>query len=418
MKIQQKINIRFLVVTLVLFALAGIIFYLILGKVIDKNVNDTLESRRDYAKLYLREHNPIDSMLVSPDGSISVMPILLARKFKRYSDTVIYDEDEKELVKSRKLTFVTSVDGKYYKVTIVQSLVESEDLMTAIFYFMVALFISIFVALFFVNKWLSGSTWKPFFKSLAVLQSFKTGDSKPVNFNRTGIFEFDELNRILQLMMEKIQTDFKNLKEFSENASHEIQTPLAIIKSKLEMVLQDKNLAADHHQRIHAAYESANRLSKLNEALLLLSKIENQQFIEREEIDLCGLIRSRIAYLEELIAFKQIELTINLDAPVIVQLNPLLAEILMNNLLGNALKHNIQKGKIIIRSENRKISIVNTGKPLVSDPSKLFRRFAKQNVSGESTGLGLAIAYEICKSFNLGLTYHYSEPYHTLTLNC
>jgi signal transduction histidine kinase len=217
-------------------------------------------------------------------------------------------------------------------------------------------------------------------------------------------------------MMQKIQADFVNLKEFTENASHEIQTPLAIIKSKLEMVLQDKTLNDQQNQRIHTAFESANRLSKLNEALLLLSKIENHQFVDLSEIDVCKLIQSRFEYLEELFALKQIELTVLLETKVTFNMNSLLADILINNLLSNALRHNIEKGKIIVLSENQKITISNTGKEDEIDVSRLFRRFAKQTTASGSNGLGLAIAYEICKNHNLELDYRYSNKMHCMTI--
>ena len=129
-----------------------------------------------------------------------------------------------------------------------------------IFSFMAALFGIVLLALFFLNRWLSNKAWNPFFKSLSVLGSWKIGENQAVSFDRTGISEFDQLNSTLENMMQKIQADFVNLKEFTENASHEIQTPLAIIKSKLEMVLQDKTLSDQQYQRIRAAFESAIRL--------------------------------------------------------------------------------------------------------------------------------------------------------------
>ena len=182
------------------------------------------------------------------------------------------------------------------------------------------------------------------------------------------------------------------------------------------MVLQDKTLNDQQYQRIHAAFESAIRLSKLNESLLLLSKIENQQFVEKSEIDFCQLIQSRIEYLEELFALKQIDVSVMLEEKVIFTMNLLLAEILINNLLSNALRHNIEKGKIVISSGNQEITISNTGKQSEIDVSRLFHRFAKQTTSSESNGLGLAIASEICKTNQLQLDYQYSDEMHHLTI--
>jgi len=221
----------------------------------------------------------------------------------------------------------------------------------------------------------------------------------------------------LEEMIQKMQTDFINLKEFTENASHEIQTPLAIIKSKLELILNDAELSGTQHKRLHDAFETVNRLSKLNDSLLLLSKIENRQFVEKSDINLSQLIQSRLEYLEELIALKHIELSVQLDIPVTIFINPMLADILINNLLSNALKHNFDQGKIFISSRINEIVFSNTGKPMTFDATKLFKRFVKFNASEESTGLGLAIADEICRSSHLKLNYTYLNDLHSFTLS-
>jgi signal transduction histidine kinase len=416
MKLQTKINIRFLAVTFLVFSVAGVLFYLALGRVVDQNIREMLESRKAYIILNLQQNQPISDLLESPDHSIFIKRVEKTGENKRFSDTLAYDQEEKELIPFRKMTFSAHSGDKQYEVVLLQSLLESEDLQMVIVSFMIALFGLVLLALFFLNRWLSNKAWNPFFKSLSVLNHWKIGENQAVSFDRTGISEFDQLNGTLENMMQKIQADFVNLKEFTENASHEIQTPLAIIKSKLEMVLQDKTLSDQQHQRIHAAFESANRLSKLNEALLLLSKIENQQFVETAEIDICQLIQSRLEYLEELFALKQIDVSVHLDQRVVFVLNPLLADILINNLLSNALRHNIEKGKIIISSENQEITILNTSEQAEMDVSRLFRRFAKQTTTSESNGLGLAIAHEICNNYNLQLKYFYSDDMHHMTI--
>ncbi len=418
MKLQTKINIRFLIITFLVFAVAGAIFYFALNNFIDRSLDSNLKLRKEFVKSYLNQHNFSDSIYESPDYSISIKRLGSHEKFKKYTDTLIYDKDEKELIHCRKITVTTQVRGVYYKVSVIQSLVETEDLVAVIFTFMIILFGSILLALFFLNRWLSKSTWRPFFSTLTKLKTFKIGKTSDVSFEQTNIYEFEQLNEALNGMIQKIQTDFTNLKEFTENASHEIQTPLAIIKSKLELVLQDKSLNENQHKQMHIAYESAIRLSKLNETLLLLSKIENRQFTEQIDIDLCDLIKSRIDYLEELLALKQIHVTLDLDIPVIVSMNPMLADILINNLLNNALKHNVENGVISVSAQNRQITIANTGVPVVIDPRKIFQRFVKQGNSKDSTGLGLAIANEICKIFKLSLQYKYQNDLHYILLEC
>jgi hypothetical protein len=405
-----------LTVTFLVFTVAGVLFFFALDKVVNQNIHEMLESRKAYIILNLQQNEPITDLLESPDHSIFIKRVEKTGEYKRFSDTLAYDQEEKELIPFRKMTFSAHSGDQHYQVVLLQSLLESEDLQMVIVSFMTGLFGLVLLALFFLNGWLSNKAWNPFFKSLSVLITWKIGENQAVSFDRTGISEFDQLNSTLENMMQKIQADFVNLKEFTENASHEIQTPLAIIKSKLEMVLQDKTLNDQQHQRIHAAFESANRLSKLNEALLLLSKIENRQFVDSSEIDVCKLIQSRLEYLEELFALKQIEVTVRLESQVTFNMNSLLADILINNLLSNALRHNIEKGKITVLSENQKITISNTGREAEMDVSRLFRRFAKQTTTSESNGLGLAIAHEICNNYNLELNYHYLNGMHNMAI--
>ena len=416
MKLQTKINIRFLAVTFLVFSFAGVLFYFALDRVVDQNIREMLESRKAYIILTLQHNPPSYDSIESPDHSISIKRINKTSDFGAFSDTLAVDQEEKELIPFRKLTFSVQSADRQYKVSILQSMIESEDLQMVIFYFMAVLFGVVLLALFLLNQWLSSKAWNPFFKSLSVLNSWKIGENQLISFEKTDISEFNQLNNTLEKMMHKIQADFVNLKEFTENASHEIQTPLAIIKSKLELVLQDKSLNDVQYKQIHAAFESAIRLSKLNEALLLLSKIENQQFVGSSDIDFCQIIRSRLEYLDELFGLKQIEVSVHLDQKVVFAMNPLLAEILVNNLISNALRHNIEKGKIVISSGIQEISIANTSEQSEMDSTRLFHRFSKQITSRESNGLGLAIANEICKNYGLQLAYLYSNGMHCMTI--
>jgi signal transduction histidine kinase len=416
MKLQNKINFRFLMVTLVVFTIAGVLFYFALGRVVDQNIKEMLDSRRINVISYLR-NSPLDSMTqVSPDSSIFIRQIPSTKGYTAVSDTLAYDEHEKELVPYRKMVFTTKVKNNCYEVILLQSLLESEDLQAIILYFMSLLFVLILSALFMLNRWLSNKAWKPFFRSSSLLKTWKMSESKQVSFEKTGISEFDQLNNTLQEMIEKMQADFVNLREFTENASHEIQTPLAIIRSKLEMMLNDPALSSAQHQQLHEIFETVNRLSKMNETLLLLSKIENRQFIEKSDNDFRSLIESRLADLEELIEMKQITLSLNLASPFVVSIHPMLADVLINNLLSNALKHNCIHGEILITSENNKIVFSNTGDPLTIDPENIFKRFVKQGNSASSNGLGLAIADEICKLNQLTLEYAYQNKLHCFVL--
>ncbi len=415
MKLQTKINIRFLLLMLIVFSISGIVFYVVLGKVVDENINDMMNLRKTRMTQFLQSHS-IAGPIYSPDNSFQIIPVSPTSKYESWKDVAKYDTQEKEYDHFRVMTFINTSRGKNYQVTISQSLLEPEDMVETILIFMTALFLLILLSLFLLNRWLSRSTWKPFYHSLSLLQTFKTEKDINTNFPSTGVKEFDQLNRTLNEMISRIKNDFNNLKEFTENASHEIQTPLSIIKSNIELLLQDDNVNKLQNSRLKIINNTVNRLSKLTRALLLLSKIENNQFIERSPIEICSLIKSKLDFMEELFILKQIRITTDFQNPLTTSMNPTLADVLLNNLLSNALKHNVINGEIKITSTSNRLIIQNTGPALSINPDKLFQRFVKQANSTESNGLGLAIAAEICNRYGFLLKYRFADGFHTLEL--
>jgi signal transduction histidine kinase len=416
MKLLNKVNFRFLVLLLVVFSLTGVVLYFVLGYMVDDNIDHVLINRSKIVVNTIKYHPLTAISTVSPDQSVIIDKIPPTSSYRIFSDTTIFDSIELENIACRKIILTAAADSTCYKISITNSRVETEDLVQLIFFFMLGLFILIVFVLFFLNRKLSFSVWSPFFNTLKQLKSFRIEQKKHVRFEDTDISEFQQLNESLTSLLKKVQEDFNNLKEFTENASHEIQTPLAIIKSKIETILQDKSLTPQLYQQIQVALESVSRLSKLSEALLLLSKIENRQFVEEKEMDICELIRQRLEFVEELTELKKLEVTVNFHSQIVIKINSYLAEILINNLLNNALKHNFEGGRIIITSSDKKIIFSNTGIPLTVPPEKLFHRFIKHKTGSESTGLGLSIVSEICKNYGVDLQYDNNGGFHNITL--
>jgi signal transduction histidine kinase len=416
MNLLNKINLRFLGILLAVFSLTGIVMFFVLGYVVDNNIDQILKSRSKTVVKTLKSYPIIKTRIISPDQSIVIDQIPSTSTVRIFSDTTIYDSIEHENIEYRKLLLTTSVDSTCYKISITLSRFETEDMVQLIFYFMLGLFILIVLILYFLNRKLSYSIWHPFFTTLNRLKSFRLEQKESVRLENSTIYEFQQLNESLNDLLKKVQEDFNNLKEFTENASHEIQTPLAVIKSKLETVLQDKSLGPQHYQQIQVAFESVSRLSKLSEALLLLSKIENRQFVEEKEMNICLLIRQRLKFIEELIELKKLEVTVNFQSPIVIKINPYLSEILINNLLNNAVKHNFEGGKINILTSEKKITFSNTGNPLSIPPEKMFHRFVKHKTGSESSGLGLSIVSEICKTYGIKIQYNYKSEFHCITL--
>lgn len=218
-------------------------------------------------------------------------------------------------------------------------------------------------------------------------------------------------------MIKKNQDDYKSLKEFSENASHEMQTPLAVAKGKLELLLQSSGLDEEKLHLINSSYEAIDHLSKMSRALSLLTKIENNEFTDRQEINLSQRIINSIYDFQELLELKNIKIESEIEENVILKSDPILIKILIINLFQNAIRHNIEKGNISILLTKTTFRMSNSGNPLTVKSESLFNRFKKDNQSGETIGLGLAIVKKICDINNFKITYNFINDEHLIEIS-
>ncbi len=223
--------------------------------------------------------------------------------------------------------------------------------------------------------------------------------------------------KIIEQQKELLNKEFTHLKEFAENASHEIQTPMAIIQSKLDSLLQSSNLTEEHINHISSVSNASQRLSTLNRSLLLLSKIENNQFNEKDPVNFSVLLEQQLDDLKEIFIDKSLDVIQNIKPDITIEGNPFLSDIIISNLLKNAIAHNIKNGSIEITLNESFLIIKNTGHVLNTSPKELFKRFKKQGSSAQSTGLGLAIVQKSCAFSNWTVNYEYSDKQHTLTVS-
>ena len=220
---------------------------------------------------------------------------------------------------------------------------------------------------------------------------------------------------VITRMTNKIHADYLSMKQFTENASHEIQTPLSIIKNRIELILQDDQINSENLDHIKIIYEAGNKLSKVNQALILLSKLENRQFNNYEKINIKKIIEEKLEIFSDRLAEKKIRVNLDLtDSPVLINLH--LAQILISNLLANAIKHNYVDGTINISLAYSSLFISNTGEKPLKPIAIFFERFQKHNQHSESLGLGLSIVKEICDHEEIEIIYEYHNGMHTINL--
>jgi len=213
-----------------------------------------------------------------------------------------------------------------------------------------------------------------------------------------------------------VRSDYQSLKSFTENASHELQTPLSVIGSNLEMLIQDENLTENQLKQISQLIDSLGKVSKLNQTLLLLTKIENRQFATTEKTDLSEVLENKLALLHTWVNHKSIDVKTVILPDVCIHISPYLLEILLNNILGNAIKYNTHNGKLNIHLSDDKLVIENLGAKPDYSTEEMFGRFRKGRSNGDSLGLGLAIVKQICETYQFEISYNYTNDFHSLTI--
>jgi hypothetical protein len=331
------------------------------------------------------------------------------------TDTTMFDKFEKKELPFRILTFSDQFQGKFYKVRITKSLLPNEDLIKGITEIMFLIVVLLGLSLIIINRLFSQKIWNSFYQILDQLQSFKLSTPKPLSTINTKVDEFRELENAFNKMIKKSIKDYQNLKDYTENTSHEIQTPLAIIRNKSEMLLQEP-LSQNQLTEIGKIYEAAGRLSRLKEGLSTLTKIDNNQFVDAEDINVQKFIKKKLSNVEELIEIKKIEVTTKFLADPVIKLNYDLAYMMITNLLSNAIKHNIEKGKIRITISAQELKIENTGTEPDVPTSELFDRFKRSGKNIDSIGLGLSLIKRITDYYHMKISYSYADQWHKIVI--
>jgi signal transduction histidine kinase len=417
LKLLNKTNRIYLAFSLVVYLLTAITFYQIIRFLIYDEVESRLKIEKRDFEAYVHTHNAWSSSPYFVENKIEVVPVVRARSTGEiFTDTLIQNRYDDELIPFRQLTFYAPIQGRMHRIEIRKSLIQTYRLIEVISVTM-ALFLGLLLlGTFWFQSRLSVQLWYPFYDTLLRIKGFDLRNSTPLMLTQPDITEFSELNEVLRKMADKMQHDYRSLKEFTENASHEMQTPLALINAKVEQLIQSEELTNVQTDWIDGIYQASRRMSRLNQGLLLLAKIENGQFADAQPIDLTAELTQRITDMEEVLLHKQITVTNQPGAAFRVSLPPFLAESLLSNLVSNAIRHNIPGGFIDVGSSADQLWLRNTGPALTTDPANLFLRFRKETNNSTSVGLGLAIVRQICDTYQLTVSYAYTDGWHTLTL--
>ena len=417
MKLFYRVLMHLLVGIVVTLVGWAVVFYMGIMEEINDEVDDSLE---DYTELIITRSLAGKELPAHDSGSNNqyylreVEPsYALSRPAIFYRDSMVYISEKKETEPARILTTLfKDKEGTYFEVAVYTPTIEKKDLRQAIFQLLVGLFVSLLVAILLINVWVFRRSMRPFYRLVDWLDHSRLGKKNVPLENPTHTTEFRKLNEAVMRYATHSEEVFEQQKQFIGNASHELQTPLAICQNRLEMLMEDETLSEPQMEEILKTYQTLEYVSKLNKSLLLLSKIDNSQFVETSEVCINEVLHRYVDDYCEVYDYRGIRLTVEEKGEFRIRMNETLAVVLVTNLLKNAFVHNIDRGEIRILITSSGIRFGNTGNGEPLDGKRIFERFYQGKKKEGSTGLGLAIVDAVCRQYQLRVSYSAVDGMH------
>ncbi|NND06466.1 MAG: HAMP domain-containing histidine kinase [Saprospiraceae bacterium] len=412
MKLITKTTLLYILISIIVFGIGGVVTYNLISKEIAKETDYYLRSSLDVIDYRLKRavQRGYDLERRFNTSQLNIQEVEDGEVDEIYfSDTIAMHPHLKQLENMRMLKVVRDVEGKLFEITMIDVVVEDSDIYDSVVQIITRLFALLVLASIIGSFFISKTLLRPFHATLSKIKSFRVDRPERINLPSTRVKEFSQLNTFINEMTGKAQDEYQSLKKFSENASHEMQTPLAIAQGKLEILADNEQLSEAQFSQVMSAQKALGRLSQLHQSLSLLTKIENREFDQGVSTDVSQLVRETMENFKELYAMKNLTLTAQIEDAVVVNLNPHLGSILLSNLFHNAMRHNQENGFVKVNLTSNNLTIRNSGEPPNKDPALLFNRFEKSSEQTNSSGLGLAIVKEICDFHSMKISYMYDE---------
>lgn len=396
-------------------------FYMAVVEEVNDEVDDTLE---DYSEgLIIRALSGEDMPTASNGSNNQYYLCEVSESYAAshpqitYRDEMVFITEKSETEPARVLiTIFRTEDERYMELVVYTPTIEKLDLLRAILGWIIFLYVLLLLIILSINIWVFRKNMKPLYVLLKWLDSSQLGKKNEPLENTTKITEFRKLNAATMAFAERGEKLFEQQKTFIGNASHEMQTPLAICRNRLEMLMEDETLTEHQLNELIKTHQTLENLTRMNRSLLLLCKIENGQFADTRSVCLNDILTHYLDDYKEVYAYRNITVTVTTDSSFCVEMNDSLVSVLVTNLLKNSFVHNIDGGFIYIKITANTFEISNTGeKPL--DRERIFERFYQGQKKEGSTGLGLALVDSICKANHLKIDYTYVENRHIFTIS-
>ena len=413
--LQKTLNYYFIYAVIILITV-GPLFYIVSNILYEDDANEDLYAIKKQFDKFTKD-------------DLTIKDITLWNKFNRdvnlqkfngqNKDSVFehsyYDALNKENEPFRVLNSPVKIEGKWFTFSAKINMVEKENLIGSTVILFILLLLLLIIGFFIITNIISKKLWQPFYVALDKMEQFEIDKSTSVKLIQSTTEEFNRLNKAIDNLIYKNSKIYQIQREFIENAAHELQTPIAIFKGKLENILQRKDLNSEQFVLIEDLDNTTTRLVKLNRNLLVVSKIDNNTYNKIEKINLNEIINNQLNFFSEQALSKKISITTELEE-VLVNSNHILAEMLISNLFLNTINHNVHKGKIFVKLTKDRIIFSNTGALLSLQTEKMFERFSKSNPTSQGNGLGLSIIKKIVDTNHWTINYHFKEDYHTFEI--
>lgn len=413
MKLLDKYSRLNITATILTFIIGSCTFYFLLNFILIRELDERLQAEQQEIQAYVNAHNSLPDIVRTKD-QFTLYEQANSKSNTTFSSLKVRQNKDRE--DYREIKFSVLVGGKYYLVTVGTPLEETEALLQVIIGVTIAMIGIILLIGFLINRIVIRRLWKPFYETIEKVKAYHLADQETLKLEKTGIDEFSLLNLSINEMVERIQQDYGSLKNFTGQAAHEMQTPLAVIRTKLDTLMQNEAVLEKNAQHILDIEKAVHRLSRLHQSLLLLTKVENRQFILNETISLDKIINDKCTEYAEMADAMQLKINLSLQ-PTYLLFHQQLAEILISNLLNNATRYNKPGGKIDIILKDNILSISNTSDNGQLDNTRLFKRFYRDTTSSEGTGLGLSIVKQICDMAGYAISYRFLEGRHDFIIN-
>lgn len=415
MKLIHKYNRMILPVMSLLFIASILCSYYLIRMALQKELDGALMRTHLRIEQYVKAHGELPVLLSFNDQHITFEKANGVVRDTGYSSSMLYIPEQQKDHISRRLVMPVMVRGETYRETILQPLEGIKHLTRVVAIIAVCTCFLTLALLLLVNRKMLSRVWRPFYSALDAMKSFKVHHARVPDFSDSPIEEFNLIHQHFRQSAENAIRGYTLLREFTENASHEIQTPLAIIRAKLDLFVQQENLTDEQVGLLQSVYASVTKLARLQQSLSLLTKMENGQFLSLREIALDRELQRKVGQFQELWQGKGLTPSVEIR-PSVIKANMELLDILLNNLIGNATHHNIPEGAIRILLDGNILTVSNTGIREELDPGRLFRRFYKPSPHSDSNGLGLSIIKAICDASSVGIGYRFDNGWHMFSL--